>query len=277
MNHNSVSKKRLILVAALVLVVGIVGTREWQRIQDASLTERCAFHGTSDTYELSPEQTDNASTIAAVAIRRGLPKRATTVALAAALQESKLIALDYGDRDSVGLFQQRPSQGWGPRASLIDPVYSSNKFFSALIRNSDWQQLSIADAAQGVQRSAAGSAYAAWEAQARVMSETLTDDPYALTCYLHRFGTPSESLDARESALTNELKHVFGMTNPVQSQTREISIDIQGAKNAQVAAWLVAHADQYGIAKIDSNRHSWSRRDWQESSYDLWQIKVRFQ
>lgn len=190
------NKKSLVLVTALLLVVGVigvVGSNAWQRIKDASLVQRCAFRGMSDTYELSPEQTGNAATIAAVAIHRGLPKRATTVALATALQESKLLALDYGDRDSVGLFQQRPSQGWGPRASLIDPVYASNRFFSALIRNAGWEQLSIADAAQAVQRSAAGSAYAAWESQARVMSQTLTSNPYGLTCYLHRFATSSTS------------------------------------------------------------------------------------
>ncbi len=270
------NRKGLILAIALVLVVAIVGTREWERIRDASLAQRCVFTGASDTYELSPEQTGNAATIAAVAIRRGLPKRAATVALAAALQESKLIALDYGDRDSVGLFQQRPSQGWGPRASLIDPVYSSNKFFSALIRNAEWQRLSIADAAQGVQRSADGSAYATWEAQARVMSETFTSDPYALTCYLHRFSKPSDPINTRQSALTAELRKVFGLTNSVQPRTRGVTVNVQGPKNGQIAAWLIAHGDQYGIAKVDSNHHSWARRDWQASSYALWQINVRF-
>lgn len=266
----------LILIFVLVLIVGIFGTREWERIQDAALIQRCVFTGTNSEYQLSPEQTGNAATIAGVAIRRGLPKRATTVALAAALQESKLIALDYGDRDSVGLFQQRPSQGWGPHSSLLEPVYATNKFFSALIRNSDWQQLSIADAAQAVQRSAAGSAYQGWEEQARVMSEILTSDPYALTCYLHRYAAPSDSLDARRSALINDIKNVFGSARSVQLQTKGVSVDVQDAKNGQVAAWLVAHADQYGIARVDSNHHSWSRREWQVNSYDLWKIRVRF-
>ncbi len=158
----------------------------------------------------------------------------------------------------------------------MDPVYSSNKFFSALIRNTEWQQLSIADAAQAVQRSAAGSAYGAWEAQARVMSETLTSNPYGLACYLHRFVTPSDSLNVRTSAIAVDLKKVFGSTYSVQPQTRGISVDAQGAENGQIAAWLIAHADQYGIAKIESNHHSWSRREWQVSSYDLWQINVHF-
>ena len=153
------TRKSFYFVIVLVIAVGAISTWEWPRIRDASLLPRCAFYGVSNTYELSPEQTSNAATIAAVAIRRGLPKRATTVALAAALQESKLISLDYGDRDSVGLFQQRPSQGWGPKQSLIDPVYSSNKFYSALVRHPGWQQLTIADAAQAVQHSAQGQNY----------------------------------------------------------------------------------------------------------------------
>jgi hypothetical protein len=269
-------RKGLIFAIALALVLGTLGTWEWKRIRDASLIQRCEFRGASTTYELSPEQTGNAATIAAVASRRGLPKRATTVALAAALQESKLIALDYGDRDSVGLFQQRPSQGWGPRSSLIDPVYASNKFFTALIRNPDWQQLSIADAAQAVQRSADGSAYAAWEPQARVMSETLNSDPYSLTCYLHRYSTPVDSPSSRKSALAHDLKHVFGITNSLQLESSGLSVEASGTKNAQLATWLISHADQYGIARVDANQHFWSRREWQKSSYDLWQIKVHF-
>jgi hypothetical protein len=189
-----VRRKGLIFAIALALVIGVVGTWEWKRIRDASLIQRCEFRGASATYELSPEQAGNAATIAAVASRLALPKRATTVALAAALQESKLVSLDYGDRDSVGLFQQRPSQGWGPRASLIDSVYASKKFFAALMRNPNWEQLSIADAAQAVQRSADGSAYAAWEPQARVMSEALNNDPYSLATYIDRALLPSRSV-----------------------------------------------------------------------------------
>jgi hypothetical protein len=271
-----VRRKGLIFAIALALVLGVVGTWEWKRIRDASIIQRCVFTGASATYELSPEQAANASTIAAVAIRRGLPKRATTVALAAALQESKLVSLNYGDRDSVGLFQQRPSQGWGPRASLIDPVYASNKFFTALIRNSDWQRLSIADAAQAVQRSADGSAYAGWEPQARVMSETLNSNPYALTCYLHRYSTPTDSLSARKGAIMSDLKHVFGITNSLQMQTQGLTIDASGTKNGQLAAWLISHADQYGIASVQAIQHSWTRREWQKNSYSLSQIVVHF-
>ena len=269
-------RKSFFFVIVLAIAVGAISTWEWPRIRDASLNPRCAFYGVTDTYELSPEQTSNAATIAAVAIRRGLSTRATTVALAAALQESKLISLDYGDRDSVGLFQQRPSQGWGPRRSLLDPVYSSNKFFSALVRHPHWQQLSIADAAQAVQRSAAGSAYTVWESQARVMSETFIDAPYSLTCYLHRYGSPSDALTKRKTALTHDLKQIFGLTSALQSHTWGFSIDGRDSKNAQIAGWLVANADRFGIASVDTKLHSWSRREWRKNSHDLRWIEVRF-
>jgi len=271
-----VTRKSFYFVIVLVIAVGAIGTWEWPRIRDASLLPRCAFYGVSDTYELSPEQTSNAATIAAVAIRRGLPKRATTVALAAALQESKLISLDYGDRDSVGLFQQRPSQGWGPKQSLIDPVYSSNKFYSALVRHPGWQQQSIADAAQAVQHSAAGSAYAGWESQARVMSETFTDAPYSMTCYLHHYGSPSAALAKRKTALSHDLKQIFGLTSALQSHTWGLSIAGRGSKNDQIAGWLVANADRFGIARVDTKLHSWSRRAWRKNSHDLRWVEVRF-
>ncbi len=74
---------------------------------------------------LDPGQAAVAATIAGVAARHKLPRRAVIIAYAAALQESKMQNLDYGDRDSVGVFQQRPSQGWGPATDLEDPVYAT--------------------------------------------------------------------------------------------------------------------------------------------------------
>ena len=81
---------------------------------------------------LDLEQAGNAALIAAIAVRRGMPARAATIALATAYQESNLRNLDYGDRDSLGLFQQRPSQGWGTRAQILDPDHSINAFYDAL-------------------------------------------------------------------------------------------------------------------------------------------------
>ncbi len=266
-------RKHLIVTSAIVVTLAVGAYWGRERIQDAALIPRCTFQGTTAVYDLAPDQAGNAATIAAVAFKRGLPKRAITVALAAALQESKLRTLDYGDRDSVGLFQQRPSQGWGPRSSLLDPVYATNKFFSALTQNLGWQGQSIADAAQSVQRSAAGSAYAGWEDEARVVSEILSSDPFAMTCYLHRYGTPAT--DENKSRLIAEFIHVFGMAHTVSEEPTGLLINTTDVQSARIAAWLVANADRFNITSVEANQHKWSRRDWAKSSYARAQVKVR--
>ncbi|HEX7659535.1 MAG TPA: hypothetical protein VF444_08655 [Pseudonocardiaceae bacterium] len=113
----------------------------------------------TNSYVLSPTQADNAATIAGVGLRMGMPDHAVTVALATALQESKLVNLSGGDRDSAGLFQQRPSQGWGTFAQVTDPVHASRAFYDKLAQVPGWAQLSVTEAAQSVQRSAAPDGY----------------------------------------------------------------------------------------------------------------------
>src|SRR5215213_4622525 len=103
--------------------------------------------------EVSPEQAGNAATITGIAVRRRLPARAATIALATAMQESRLRNLDYGDRDSLGLFQQRPSQGWGTPEQVRDPVYAAGKFYDHLVQVPDWQTRRLTEASQLVQRS----------------------------------------------------------------------------------------------------------------------------
>ena len=90
--------------------------------------------GDGASYEFSPEQAVNAATITAVGTGRGLPERAVTIALATALQESSLRNIDHGDRDSLGLFQQRPSQGWGTPEEILDPTYSAGEFYDHLVK-----------------------------------------------------------------------------------------------------------------------------------------------
>jgi hypothetical protein len=130
---------------------------------------------------LDEAQTANAALIVAVAQRRGLPPRAMVVAIATALQESDLRnvastavpdSMGYPhqgvevDHDSVGLFQQRPSQGWGSVAELMDPEHSTGLFLDALARVPGWESMSVAGAAQAVQRSEYPDAYSRHESQA---------------------------------------------------------------------------------------------------------------
>ena len=191
------------------------------------------------TYTLTPEQAQNAAIIAAVAFKAGLPDHAVTVALATSLQETKLRNLPYGDRDSVGLFQQRPSEGWGTQAQLLDPVYSTSAFYGGLTRVPGWQTMSVTDAAQAVQRSADASAYAVWEDEARALAIALTGEvPAGLSCQLSGFAGAAPAPTALGQALSNEMgSDLLGV--PVGTKT-----------GWQVAAWSVAHAYNYHVRSV---------------------------
>ena len=107
-----------------------------------------------------------AKTVMEVAKALGFSRRGAEVALATGLQESGLRNLNYGDRDSLGVFQQRPSQGWGTPAQIMNPVYAATKFFQALRGVPGWESLPHTVAAQRVQRSGFPDAYAKWVPQA---------------------------------------------------------------------------------------------------------------
>jgi len=121
-----------------------------------------------------PTQVGNAATIIAVGAQRGVPARGWVIAVATAMQESSLRNLPGGDRDSVGLFQQRPSQGWGTPAQLLDPVYAASKFYAKLVTISGWQTMPLTEAAQAVQNSGTPDDYADDEPDARTIVERLT-------------------------------------------------------------------------------------------------------
>lgn len=109
--------------------------------------------------QVSPEQTQNAAAIIAEVKREGLPQQAAVVAVATAQAESGLRNLPNGDRDSVGLFQQRPSQGWGTPQQIQNPQYATQKFLQSLQGLGNWAGMSLEQAAQAVQKSANPSAY----------------------------------------------------------------------------------------------------------------------
>jgi murein DD-endopeptidase MepM/ murein hydrolase activator NlpD len=120
------------------------------------------------------DQVGNAAIIIEVGARRQVPPRGWVIALATAIQESGLVNLPGGPDDSVGLFQQRPSQGWGTPAQLHDPVYAAGAFYDRLLTVPGWPAMPLTDAAQTVQRSAYPDAYAEWEPEAAALVETVT-------------------------------------------------------------------------------------------------------
>ncbi|WP_278256516.1 hypothetical protein [Nocardioides convexus] len=160
-------------VVATVVAVGFAVLKATDSIVGGPSGD-CTVTVNGHTVDISGEQAENAALIAAVAVRRGMPARAASIALATAFQESKLTNIDYGDRDSLGLFQQRPSQGWGSREQILDPVYATNAFYDALARVRGYESMEITVAAQRVQRSAYPDAYADHEEDGRALASALT-------------------------------------------------------------------------------------------------------
>ena len=154
----------------------------WDTRSSAALPPgTCTVPGSSVT--LTSEQATNATIISDVGRARGLPDRAVVIALATAQQESRLRNLDYGDRDSLGLFQQRPSQGWGTEAQVQDPVYAANIFYDRLLRVPGWETGRLTASAQSVQLSAFPEAYAQWESMATDITQALkTSATHSLPC-----------------------------------------------------------------------------------------------
>ncbi|GAA3913830.1 M23 family metallopeptidase [Actinoplanes auranticolor] len=120
------------------------------------------------------EQVANAATIIAVGQALQVPARGWVIAVATAMQESQLANLRGGADDSIGLFQQRPSQGWGSPAQLHDPQYAATKFYQKLKTIDGWQAMPLTEAAQKVQVSAYPNAYAKWEPDATHLVGTLS-------------------------------------------------------------------------------------------------------
>jgi murein DD-endopeptidase MepM/ murein hydrolase activator NlpD len=144
--------------------------------------------------QLGDQQMHNAAVVVSVGQRMTVPPRGWVIAIATALQESNLINLSNlgsrNDHDSLGLFQQRPSQGWGSAQQIMDPVYASTKFYERLLQVPKWQNLALTEAAQDVQKSAFPDAYAKHEPLAAQIVNALTggaaraaaDLPAAKTC-----------------------------------------------------------------------------------------------
>jgi hypothetical protein len=230
------------------------------------VSDTCRIYANGHTVRLDPEQAGHAATIAAIGIRRELPERAITVAFATALQESKFRNLPDGDRDSVGLFQQRPSQGWGTPQELQDPRYAAAQFYRHLIRVRGWEQLPVEDAAQAVQRSAEGAAYAKWAVDAAALARAFTGgEPGAVTCRLRsdRGKGVVPTADDLGSALRAEVGAVTATPPGGASPTRRVTVPVHaggGEADAgwRVAYWFVAQSRSYGVHTVRYKELEWT-------------------
>ncbi|MFG3547057.1 heavy metal transporter [Streptomyces sp. NPDC047725] len=194
--------------AAFVVLLAVAGYVAVQYVTGGAGAPGCRVVSGDDdgaTYEFTPEQAVNAATITAVGTARNLPERAVTIALATALQESALRNIDYGDRDSLGLFQQRPSQGWGSAEEIMDPAYSAGEFYEHLVEVPGYTRLPLTVAAQRVQRSGFPQAYAKHEPDATLLAAALTGRSGAtLTCDGRPGATRAKGPDAVRAALVRD-------------------------------------------------------------------------
>lgn len=186
------------------------------------------------------EQVRNARIIISVGREMGMSNRDIHIGLMTAMQESGLRNLRYGDRDSQGLFQQRPSQGWGTVQQVTDPRYSSRKFFSALKGVDGRDNMRMTEAAQAVQRSAFPEAYAKWrEPTATLMGKYgKGGNVSAPTTF---YGTnPQGMAEANAEALQD-----------MQTQSQIVS-QIEDMEEAQERARSVASPTALGVEAADA-------------------------
>ncbi|MDQ3579035.1 MAG: C40 family peptidase [Actinomycetota bacterium] len=170
-----------VAVVALVTVIsaGVLTVVQSDQAADAGLvrgvscnamlgpaTTGPAGSGAGDAGNLTDEQRGTVALIIAIGKQRELPPRAWQVAIQAGMTESGLRSLRYGDRDSLGIFQMRPSMGWGSPAEVTNPTYAVNKFYDVLLKVPDWEKQRPGESAQDVERSAFPARYHRWESMA---------------------------------------------------------------------------------------------------------------
>jgi hypothetical protein len=253
----------LAVLAVLAGAASYAGYTVYQRVATALIVPGCQAGSGVNALPLNSDQVPVGATIAGVAARMGLPARALDIAYATALQESKLTNPTYGDRDSVGVFQQRPSQGWGSTGELEDPEYASTAFFSALIKIPNYLSLPMDVAAQDVQHSADGSAYDQWEPTAELLTTDYTTAPHAMTCWY----APAANTRADLASAATGLVHVFGPTGAasdgavmqgVSRSRSELVVRVRPGNGWTVANWLMANASTYGLTKVGYDGWEWS-------------------
>jgi hypothetical protein len=277
-----------VVVAVLAMLVTSIVLLWRPFVRPVILGDRCTATAGDQVVHVDLDQAQNASVIVAESVRRGLPARAATIALAAAYQESDLHNLAHGDRDSLGLFQQRPSQGWGTPTQVQDPRHATAKFYDALQKIDGYREMAVTVAAQRVQRSAFPTAYADHEADARVLASALTGNSHAaFSCRVRSVDaaveTPTASgLTPRAQAVRTDLVNTFGRQpmggfapggvnnghiagsahydgRAIDVLFRPVTVD-QQRRGWATAQYLVANAERLRVATVIYDDRIWSAR-----------------
>lgn len=266
-----------LLVVALV-AGGLVGLGIYLLHRLGSLplfnTAQCTAVDGTTTFTYQLEQMQNASTIAAVGVKLGVPTYGIEIAEATALQESKLYNINGGDRDSLGLFQQRPSMGWGSADQIMDTTYASTAFYQALEKVKNWQSLDLTVAAQDVQHSGYPTAYANHEQEALVLAKIFTGTVgAALTCTLDgpTFSAQpanGHGLTAQGEAVIADAQKQWGTASveSVSAAKRSFALALPTGRSATAenqrgwayANWAVSKAEALGITSVGFDGKTWS-------------------
>lgn len=255
-------RRRLLALGALLVVVALVvvatlGVRGWLRDRGVVVAplpgeERCVATVDDRDVVLDLDQAHYTSIVVGLSVRRGLAPRAGSIAMATVYQETGIRNLDYGDRDSVGLFQQRPSQGWGSEKQLMDPYYATTKFYNALVRINDWETRDITKVAQAVQRSAYPDAYRDHEPDARVLASALTGQTErALTCLVH------DEEDGDADGLAESLEETF--RGGAETDGKVVTMTAKSQRLAWAyAQYAVANAARHGVVSVEVDDRTWT-------------------
>ncbi|VXC00136.1 hypothetical protein [Nocardioides sp. AX2bis] len=296
MTTRSAAAARRRGVVAGVLGLAVLGTATvvgWDALRGSSVlpgSAQCVAVVDGHEVGLEAEQAENAALITAISVRRGMPARAASIALATAYQESDLYNVEFGDRDSLGLFQQRPSQGWGTEEQVLDPVYSTNAFYDALAEVDGYEGLEITVAAQEVQRSGFPDAYADHELDARALASALTGNSRAsFTCETADDAEPASTeltgvgLTPRAETVRQELLAVFGdglalggyapegvstghMEGSAHYSGRAVDVFVRPinednkTRGWAMAHYLVAQADRLDVDTVIFDAQIWTTR-----------------
>lgn len=242
----------LTAVVAGLVVGGLVVLYTYNKTP-LPLADQCVARVAGETVAIDTDQAHYASIIAGVGTQRDLAPRATTIALATAYQESGLRNLDYGDRDSLGLFQQRPSQGWGSTSEVMDPWYAANAFYAELVTVPDWATGDVNDVAQTVQRSGHPNGYARHVENARRVASSLTGEtPASFSCRTRQ----PEAPDA--AALAGFLAKTLPADVEVTTSDSTMTVTTASNRGAWSAAQIVvANAGRFGVQRVAVGGQSW--------------------
>lgn len=227
---------RTVVAFIVIGALAVVAVMIWRGSGPLPDPEQCRVSTGGHIVGLDPEQGELASLIAGVAVRRELPARAASIALATAYQESKIRNIAHGDRDSIGIFQQRPSQGWGTAKQIRDPHYATNRFYDELEKVRGFEKMRITEAAQKVQRSGFPEAYEDHAADARALASALTGySKEKFSCVVHA----SEDVGNRKSVLA-ELRRTFGAVQVADRARQDFAVPIGSSVVDQRRGWAIA-------------------------------------